>query len=255
MDGFMVAVDLVVLTIRSGALQVLLVRRTEPPYRGRWALPGAFVRPEEDLPVAAARVLTRQTAAGHLEQLGSYGGPKRDPRGRVVTVAYLALLPDLSTSPESKAPRGPETLRVPQTPGDSETARASQRPRATETPAEGVWHDVVTVARLAFDHAGILADGVERARAKLEYTSLAAAFCPPEFTVAQLREVYEAVWGAPLDPRNFHRKVTSTEGFVTPIGASTGGTRGRPAQLFRRGPADTLHPPLLRPAVGVASGA
>jgi 8-oxo-dGTP diphosphatase len=230
MDGFMVAVDVVVLTIRSGALQVLLIRRTEPPYRGRWALPGAFVLPEEDLPVAAARVLTRQTAAGHLEQLGSYGYPKRDPRGRVVTVAYLALLPDLST------------------PSESEPHRTSETP-------EGVWHDVVSVSRLAFDHTGILADGVERARAKLEYTSLAAAFCPPEFTVAQLREVYEAVWGAPLDPRNFHRKVTSTEGFVTPIGASTGGTRGRPAQLFRRGPADTLHPPLLRASGGVASGA
>ena len=101
--------------------------------------------------------------------------------------------------------------------------------------------------QLAFDHDRILADGVERARAKLEYTPLATAFCPPEFTVAQLREVYEAVWGRRLDPRNFHRKVTGTPGFVDPTGRSTTGDRGRPAQLFRRGPAALLHPPMLRP--------
>jgi 8-oxo-dGTP diphosphatase len=88
---------------------------------------------------------------------------------------------------------------------------------------------------------------VERARAKLEYTPLAAAFCPPEFTISQLRTVYEAVWGAPLDPRNFHRKVTATDGFVEPVGASTSDGRGRPAQLFRRGTAEILYPPMLRP--------
>lgn len=223
MDGFLVTVDLVVLTIRSGSLHVLLVRRGVLPYRGRWALPGGFVLPDEDLSVAAERELAEETgvagAAGHLEQLATYGAPKRDPRGRVVTVAYLALVPDLPP------------------------------PVAGSDAAAAAWHDVASPPRLAFDHARILADGVERARAKLEYTSLAAAFCPPEFTVAQLREVYEAVWGAPLDPRNFHRKVTSTAGFVDAIGASTGGGRGRPARLFRRGRAETLYPPLLRPSI------
>jgi 8-oxo-dGTP diphosphatase len=135
----------------------------------------------------------------------------------VVTAAYLALLPD-----EPALVAGSD-------------ATAAQ------------WHDVAAAPRLAFDHAQILADGVERARAKLEYTAVGAALCPPEFTVTQLREVYEAVWGAPLDPRNFHRKVTSAEGFVVALGACTGGGRGRPAQLYRRGPADTLYPPLLRP--------
>src|SRR5512142_2004140 len=177
---FNVTVDLVVLTIRgttdTGRLHVLLVRRGIPPYRERWALPGGFVLPDEDLPDAAARELREETGiGGHLEQLASYGTPGRDPRGRVVTVAYLALLPD------APAP----------TPG-SDAAGAD-------------WQPVDAVpGPLAFDHDRILADGVERARAKLEYTPLATAFCPPTFTIAALREVYEAVWGRPLDPRNFH---------------------------------------------------
>jgi 8-oxo-dGTP diphosphatase len=222
---FAVGVDLVVLTIREGALSVLLVRRGTEPYRGRWALPGGFVRREEDLAEAAARELHEETglpapvAAAHLEQLASYGAPGRDPRGRVVAVAYLALVPGLPA------------------------------PRAGTDAADAAWRRVsgVDAAALAFDHDRILADGVERARAKLEYTSLGAAFCPPEFTVGMLREVYEAVWGTPLDPRNFHRKVTSTPGFVVPTGRWTAGERGRPAQLYRRGAAAVLHPPMLRP--------
>lgn len=223
MPDFAVTVDLVVLTIRDGDLCALLVRRGTPPYRGRWALPGGFVRVEEDLPAAAMRELAEETgvhaAAGHLEQLASYGAPKRDPRGRVVTVAYLALLPDL-----------------PAPVAGTDAAGAAWRPVAELRPSS-----------LAFDHDRILADGVERARAKLEYTSLAAAFCPSEFTIAELRAVYEAVWRTTLDPRNFHRKATTTMGFVEPTGASTAGERGRPAQLYRRGPATVLYPPLLRP--------
>src|SRR5262245_30382548 len=97
MGNFAVTVDLVVLTIRDRALQVLLVRRRYPPYRGRWALPGGFVLPTEDLFAAATRELAEETGIhmGHLEQLATYGAPRRDPRGRVVTVAYLALVPDL----------------------------------------------------------------------------------------------------------------------------------------------------------------
>jgi 8-oxo-dGTP diphosphatase len=100
---------------------------------------------------------------------------------------------------------------------------------------------------MAFDHARILRDGVERARSKLEYTPLGAAFCPPEFTVAELRRVYEMVWGTPLDPRNFHRKVTGAEDFLIPTGTSTSRDGGRPARLYRPGPAEMLHPPMLRP--------
>jgi 8-oxo-dGTP diphosphatase len=216
-----VTVDLVVLTIRDGALNALLIRRGIPPFKGRWALPGGFVLDDEDLAAAAERELREETgvatAAGHLEQLRTYGAPRRDPRGRVVSVAYLALLPDLPA------------------------------PTAGSDAAGAHWRLLEPVSRLAFDHDEILRDGVERARAKLEYTPLAAAFCPPEFTIAELRGVYEAVWGTDLDPRNFHRKVTTTDGFVRSTGRRRAQAVGRPAELFRQGEADVLYPPVLRP--------
>ena len=214
---FAVAVDLVVLTVRDGELCTLLRERATPPFIGELALPGGFVRTTEDLRDAATRELLEETGLvigrHHLEQLGSYAAPDRDPRGRVLTVGHLALVPDL-----------PEP----------------------ETAGGGAWHAVAKVSELAFDHADILADGVERARAKLEYTTLAAAFCPPEFTISQLRRIYGAVWGTTPDPRNFSRKVTSTPGYLVPTGDKVSSGRGRPGQLFRRGPATALHPPMLR---------
>ncbi|MDT7613029.1 MAG: 8-oxo-dGTP diphosphatase, partial [Pseudonocardiales bacterium] len=119
-------------------------------------------------------------------------------------------------------------------------------PAAGSDAADSVWLPVSEVGPLAFDHATILAAGVERARAKLEYTTLAATFCPPAFTVSQLRRVYEAVWGTELDPRNFQRKVTSTPDFLIPTAETVSTGRGRPAQLFRRGAATSLYPPMLR---------
>jgi 8-oxo-dGTP diphosphatase len=222
--AFAVTVDLVVLTVRDDELQALVVRRGEPPYDGQWALPGGFVRPDEDLGAAAARELLEETAlsAGevHLEQLASYGDPDRDPRMRVVTVAYIALAADLPT------------------------------PRAGTDAADARWHPVGELladsSRLAFDHTRILADGVERARAKLEYSPLATAFCPRTFTISELRRVYEVVWGTTIDPRNFHRKVTKTDGFVVATEETTTRDGGRPARLFRAGPGRLLHPPILR---------
>jgi 8-oxo-dGTP diphosphatase len=234
-----ITTDLVVLTIRDDSLTVLLVRRGEPPFAGKLALPGGFVRPDEGLDQAAARELLEETGlslgpergqhggdAVHLEQLASYGDPGRDPRLHVVTVAYLALAPQLP---------------VP-VPGTDAADAAWVPVSGLACPGRGN-------GGLAFDHDRILADGVERARAKLEYTPLAIAFCPAEFTVGQLRRVYEIVWGTAIDPRNFHRKVTGTPGFLAPAGRSTAGDRGRPARLYRRGTATLLHPPMLRASV------
>jgi 8-oxo-dGTP diphosphatase len=119
-------------------------------------------------------------------------------------------------------------------------------PVAGGDAAAARWTPVPEAKRLAFDHAAILADGLERARAKLEYTPLATAFCPPVFTIAELRAVYETVWRTKLDPRNFHRKVTGAPGFLVETGATTTRQGGRPAQLYRVGDATLLVPPLLR---------
>jgi 8-oxo-dGTP diphosphatase len=217
---FAVAVDLVILTVRDGALCALTIDRGEEPFRGAAALPGGFVHIDEDLQAAAVRELAEETGVEvpHLEQLATYGRPDRDPRMRVVSVAYLALVPDLPS------------------------------PTASSDAADATWRPVEDLAgwALAFDHDRILRDGVERARAKLEYTTLATAFCPKEFTIGELREIYEAVWGQPLDPRNFHRKVLASERFVeaTPRTTTRGG--GRPARLYRAGDATELFPPLRR---------
>ena len=212
-----VSVDLVILTIRDGQLSTLVWRRDSEPYAEMVALPGGFVRLDEDLPAAAARVLAERAGlpgtARHLEQLRTYGYPDRDPTRRAVSVAYLALAPDLP------APEQPQMS----------------------------WRPVSALGQMAFDHERILHDGVERARSKLEYTALGAAFCREEFTVADLRRVYEIVWGTALDPRNFHRKVTGAERFLVETGAVTSSGGGRPAQLYRRGTAVLLHPPMLRP--------
>jgi 8-oxo-dGTP diphosphatase len=233
---YAVTVDVVALTIRDGALHVLLIRRGEPPFEGRWALPGGFVR-DEDLADAAARELGEETglrAGGearldrvHLEQLATYGAPGRDPRMRVVSVAYLAFGPSMPD------------------------------PRPGGDAAEAAWAPVASLSlpgstvRLAFDHARIVDDGLERARSKLEYAPLATAFLAEEFTIPELRAVYEAVWGEELHAGNFHRKVLSVPGFVESSGATTerGGPRGGPrARLYRAGDARLLHPALLRPS-------
>jgi 8-oxo-dGTP diphosphatase len=227
-----VTVDIVMLTIHDDALAALLIRRGGEPFKDSYALPGGFIQPDEDLPEAAARELVEETGADgvHLEQLGTYGAPNRDPRMRVVSVAYLALTPD-----------------PPVVSGGSDAASAEWSPVASYLdaslpPRPGL---------LAFDHQAILRDGVERARSKLEYTSLATAFCPEEFTVGELRRVYEIVWGVELDARNFHRKITGTLGFLEPTDATTSRGGGRPAQVFRRGPTMSLNPPLLRPTPSI----
>ena len=220
-------VDLAVLTVRENQLQVLVIERGHDPYAGWAALPGGFLRAGEDVPAAAERELAEETGINgqslHLEQLAVYGAPDRDPRGRVVSVAYLAIAPDLP---------------IPTAGSDASQAR---------------WAAVDDVSdALAFDHVKILADAVERARKQLEYTTLAAAFCGPTFTIGDLRHVYEVVWDKPVDPRNFARKVAQSTGFVEPTGGKRVPDTGRPAVLYRRGQAQILNPPLLR--TGTAEG-
>jgi 8-oxo-dGTP diphosphatase len=219
-------VDVVALTIRSGSPAVLLVKRLLAPFRDRLALPGGFVLEGESLRQAALRELAEETGVappGHLEQLRTYGPLARDPRGPVLTVAHLLLAPAWGSVKAG---------------GDAGAA---------------AWTDLGQATGLAFDHNAILADGLERARAKLEYTALALAFMPPVFTMAQLRGVYEAVWGHALDPRNFSRKVLGS-GIVQPTGAMTSGGAGRPATLYAApsglDPATAgLNPPLMRPSL------
>ncbi|MEU8180374.1 NUDIX domain-containing protein [Micromonospora sp. NPDC049044] len=225
-----VTVDVVAFTIRADALHLLLIRRGQAPFAGHWALPGGFVHTDEDLTTGARRELAEETGLGgeglrrvHLEQLGSYGAPDRDPRMRVVSVAHLAFAPDLPD------------------------------PAAGTDADEAIWLPVTALSsrQLAFDHGRIIEDALERARSKLEYTPLATRFLPAEFTISELRAVYETVWGHPLHAGNFHRKVLSVPGFVESTGASTerGGSRGGPrARLYRAGDARLLHPALLRPA-------
>jgi len=222
----LLTVDLVILTIRAAELHVLLVERGVDPFQGQLALPGGFLDHDgEDIVAAAHRELRQEAGLDasrlHLEQLGTYGAPDRDPRGRVVSVAYLAIAPGL-----------PE-------------------PVAGDDAAEAVWTPVEHVLSgrsvLAFDHGLILTDGLERARAKLEHTALATAFCTDTFTISELQAVYEAVWSVRLDQRNFYRKVQAVPGFIVPAPSGSRPTAGRPARLFRAGPRTVLHPPLVRP--------
>ncbi len=223
----LLTVDLVILTLRGTSLQVLLVERGVEPYAGAMALPGGFLRDEhEPIPVAARRELSEEAGldadALLLEQFGVYGDPGRDPRGRVVSVAFLAI-----------APRLPD-------------------PVAGTDAADARWMSADEVLSgsllLAFDHQRIVADGVERARRKLEYSAVATAFCGPAFTISELQQVYETVWDVRLDPRNFYRKIQGTRDFVVPAGPSKRAGVGRPARLFRAGPGTVLNPPMTRPA-------
>ena len=224
-----VTVDIVIFTLREREFSVLLIKRGQPPFKGDWALPGGFIRPDEGLDEAACRELKEETGLApdraHIEQLRSFGAPDRDPRpDRIVTVAYMAFIPEVGE------PTGG---------GDAAEARFCS-----------VDELLGSRMRLAFDHDEIVRDAVERARAKLEYTPLATSFCQEPFTIGDLRRVYEAVWGVQLDPANFHRKVTDPKlGFVRAVrGNHRGSGPGRPARMFKKASTSVLSPPLTRPS-------
>ncbi len=210
---FAVTVDIVLMTVVDRELRVLLIRRGKEPYKDAWALPGGFVHIDEDLADAAARELREETgishARGRLEQLGAYGAPGRDPRMRVVSVAFWAIVARLS-----EAPRG-----------------GSDASHAEMVPVADIAGDRLP---LAFDHRRIVDDAVERLRAALDTTDVAHSFCPSEFTIRELREVHEAILQTALDSGNFQRKVTQRKGLLTPTDrrVPSGERGGRPATLW-----------------------
>jgi 8-oxo-dGTP diphosphatase len=212
--AFAVTVDVVILTMSEGHLRVLLVHRGVPPFEGMWALPGGFKRPTETLDEAARRELAEETGvdgAMLLSQLGAYGDPGRDPRMNVVTIAYLAVLREVS-----------------------DVVAGTDAADAALVPVSDALDRTI---ELAFDHERIVRDAVERVRLDLELRGIATAFLGATFTLTELRTVYEAVWGVRLDSANFRRTLLSEAGWVIPTGrrARPGSTGGKPAELYRAG--------------------
>jgi len=199
-----VTVDIVIFTLRNGSLQVLLVKRGVPPFEGQYAIPGGFIRGDESLEEAALRELHEETGVRNvfLEQLYTFGDPKRDPRGRVITVAYYALIASDKLSLVAGA-----------------------------DAADAQWFPASSVPPLAFDHKSILDYALERLRNKLEYTTVGFQLLPEKFTLGELQAVYEAILGRQLDKRNFRRKL-SLLGILKPL-RQWQRTGRKPAQLFR----------------------
>jgi 8-oxo-dGTP diphosphatase len=198
-----VTVDIVIFTIQERVLKVLLVKRGIAPYSGKFAIPGGFVLEDEDLEQAAVRELREETGVSdvYLEQLYSFGDPKRDPRGRVVTIAYFALI------------------------------SADRKLKAGTDAAEAAWYPIDDLPPLAFDHSIILEYALERLRNKLEYTTVGFQLLPEKFTLTELQEVYEAILGKELDKRNFRRKMSVLK-ILKPLPEYRRGGQ-RPAQLYR----------------------
>ena len=203
-ESLRVTVDIVIFTLREGSLQVLLVKRGVPPFEGQYAIPGGFIRGDESLEEAALRELHEETGVRNvfLEQLYTFGDPKRDPRGRVITVAYYALIASDKLSLVAGA-----------------------------DAAEAQWFPASSVPPLAFDHKSILDYALERLRNKLEYTTVGFQLLPEKFTLGELQAVYEVILGRPLDKRNFRRKLALL-GILKPL-REWQRTGRKPAQLFR----------------------
>ena len=203
MKKLLVTVDIVLFTIRERALHVLLIRRLAKPFEGRFALPGGFVLESESVDAAAARELWEETGVEsvYLEQLYTFGAPARDPRGRVVTVAYYALVPN------------------------------TQVLQAGTDAADAAWFPVAKLPVLAFDHKAIIEYAHQRIRNKLDYTNVGFELLPAKFTLTELQLVHEAILGEMLDKRNFRRK-TMQRAIVKPT-KEWQRTGRKPAQLFK----------------------
>ncbi len=200
-----VTADVAIFTLRNQDLQVLLVKRAHWPYEGFWALPGGFVQMDESLEESALRELEEETGVAdvYLEQLYTFGNPGRDPRTRVITVAYMAVV------------------------------SADQiDPRAGDDATEACWWSMYELPpQLAFDHAEILTYALQRLRYKLEYTAVGFEILPQQFTLAELQTAYEIILGETLDKANFRKKLAKGK-VVERIGRYRQ-TAGRPAALYR----------------------
>ncbi len=198
-------VDCVVFALDDGELKVLLVRRDLPPFAGRWALPGGFVRPPESVDAAARRELAEETglAGVFLEQLYTFGDAGRDPREPVVSVAYYALvnLPERAVAASADA-------------------------------REAAWFAVADVPKLAFDHDRILAVALGRLKGKVRYEPIGFELLPPKFTLGQLQKLYETVLERPLDKRNFRKKIQSM-GLLVELDEVQQDVAHRAARLYR----------------------
>jgi 8-oxo-dGTP diphosphatase len=199
-----VTVDLVIFTIAANDLKVLLIRRDGEPFKGYWALPGGFVGIDESLEDAAARELQEEASVKdvYLEQLYTFGEPQRDPRGRVISVAYFALM-------------------------DSE----QQQVVAGSDAAAAEWHSVFAPPSLAFDHREILDYAVWRLRNKLEWTTVGYELLPRKFTLSELQRVYEIILQKPVDKRNFRKRILA-QGEIKELNEIRTDGAHRPARLY-----------------------
>jgi len=208
-----VAVDLVIFTIIDGRLNVLLIERGREPFKGHWALPGGFVRLQEDLVAAAQRELAEETGVHgtYLEQIGAFGAPERDPRERVISVAYYTI-----------------------------ALEGNCRLQAGSDAAAVEWHACESAPSLAFDHEGIISVARERLADRLQRSTLALQFLPAEFTLTELQQVHETILGRRIDKRNFRKWIADLD-LLEPTGRTRRGGQHRPAALYRgRGAALTV---------------
>ncbi len=201
-----VTVDIITFSIRDSSLKVLLIKRGIEPFKNKWAIPGGFVRIEENLEDAAKRELEEETGVKdvYLEQLYTFGELKRDPRGRVITVSYFALI---------------------------NAEKSEQELKATTDASEAKWFSVKELPELAFDHADILKYAMKRLRWKFEYTTLAFSLLPKKFTLTQLQKLYEIVFDKKFDKRNFRKKIRSLD-LITPTKELQKDVSNRPPKLY-----------------------
>jgi len=200
-----VTVDIVIFTVRDAQLKLLLIRRAGEPYQGKWALPGGFIHLDETLEDSARRELEEETGVSgvYLEQLYTFGAPDRDPRERVITVAYYALIPS-----------------------DKLQLRA-----ATDAEAVG-WFGMDELPDLAFDHSDIIAMAHQRLVVKLDYSTIAFQFLGRDFTLSELQSVYEIILREELDKRNFRKWALALEQ-IEETGRERRDGAHRPAKLYR----------------------